>query len=239
MNNRPQFEYERDRHWTDDAHCRGDLSNDMFVQPSSRLHIIQAFVEKNCMNCLVAQDCLDDRFVELSTEAVVDTLEFTVRGGYLPYAQNLHPKGRPRIYDRTGIVPRSMYDSDGNIRKCKNKLHEMTADNILIDPKKGFQRCKACNLISQRKAAGKRIAGGSKPRRRKCNKKLHYIEGENVLMRNGLKHCKICTEEREERTSKRVCPNGHVVYGENAYFLGKRTYCKICYDARSRATIEA
>lgn len=196
------------RDWRERAACKGQDPK-LFTFGDSPGSVLKASAETFCTVCPVSQTCLDTAY-QVVGAYVVDDLEFTVRGGYLPTRTSGLDKGRPRsTHCARGheLLPRknrrdrrtcgicttvNVVQLEG---MCRKNLHKMEGDNIYWHD--GFQRCAECRRVTNenRRKFGPASREFCRNGHKRTDENTKYLEG-------GRIRCMTCRQENNKRNKK-------------------------------------
>lgn len=152
--------------WRDRAACLEDPGGGDQIDDGGlpAIQKLTDFIEVYCHFCPVAQECLDDSYVErqngTGTITIVDDAQWSVRGGYLPTMQALNGRGRPLGSWPDGWQAKPVPEGapfttarNTNLLKrgvCQGGLHGiLSLEDVFTSPR--GMTCRACQRATSRK----------------------------------------------------------------------------------------
>lgn len=205
--------------WKDRAICHGVPEESYTAGTWEDLPKLQEFIEDYCMFCPVAQECLDDSWSPTPNGVgVTDDMFWVVRGGYLPTAQALNQRGRPRNDPGMPVLMGGRNNrpvGPNGFVLCHKNLHEMSPENVSL--RSGHRRCKPC--LKTRKRDSKRS---------KCSHGHKWEPGTWVLSPTGKRQCLTCADVR----ASGLCTKGlHEMTPDNIFSNKRGRFCVACLKA--------
>lgn len=194
----------KDIYWRERAACLKDVGDGEpwhNERSEGRLKRLTLFIEKNCYNCPVAQECLDSSWFEDGNGMDVDDSLWTVRGGYLPTGLSVRPHGRPTgVWKPKPVPDGAPFVTHGGASLlergvCSDGKHGILTEadlHISYSSGRASRVCRACRQAMQRKNYKRSI---------RC-KNGHPFTEENTIIKSrsdGSKYrnCRTCVNEKK------------------------------------------